>query len=57
MQLHLHNGVQSRLDFPQLQEEQFPEHLHLISSLEHFETSGIVIHKGVHPPSSVFFHP
>ena len=44
--------VQSRLAFPHEHEWQFPLQLHLISSLVHFETSGMVIQSGTHFPHS-----
>ncbi len=41
--LHLKSGEQSRFALPHLQFEQSPLHVHLISSLQDLETSGIVI--------------
>ena len=51
-QLHLHIMVQSRFAFPHKHERQFPLQLHLMSSLVHFDTSGIVIQSGTHFPLS-----
>ena len=42
-----------RLALPHLQFEQFPLHEHLISWLHALETSGIVIHTGIHEVDSL----
>ena len=53
-QLHLQRSVHSRFAFPHEQELQFPLQVHLMSSLVHFPTSGIVIQTGTQLLSSLF---
>lgn len=46
--MQLHSGEQVRWFLPHLQFEQSPLQEHFTSSLHAFETSGIVIHSGIH---------
>ena len=50
---HLHNKEHSNWALAQEHDVQPPVHLHLINSLVHLLTSGIVIQRGVQTPSSI----